>query len=108
MDVSVLAAIGSFVVSERVLKPKATLLVILGCVLAYDLTTKTRDPSSLRVYRGNVVIRRFHCKTFATRKTNAILFRLHLFRLIRPGSSCLHIDDGGPVPSNMAEERRRM
>ena len=52
MDVSVLAAVGSFVVSERVLKPKATVLVILGCVLAYDLTTKTRDPSSLRVYRG--------------------------------------------------------
>ena len=47
-----LAAVGSFVVSERVLKPKATVLVILGCVLAYDLTTKTRDPSSLRVYRG--------------------------------------------------------
>lgn len=54
MDVSVLAAVGSFVVSERVLKPKSTLLVILGCVLAYDLTTKTRDPSSLRVYRGTL------------------------------------------------------
>ena len=52
MDVSVVAAVGSFVMSERVLKPKATVLVILGCLLAYDLTTKTHDISSLRVYRG--------------------------------------------------------
>jgi hypothetical protein len=52
MDITVLVSVGSFVVSERVLKPKASLLVILGCVLAYDLTTKTHDTSSLRVYRG--------------------------------------------------------
>jgi hypothetical protein len=52
MDISVLAAVGSFAVSERILKPKATILVILGCILAYDLTTKTHDVSSLRVYRG--------------------------------------------------------
>lgn len=52
MDFSVVAAVGSFVVSERVLKPKATALFILGCLLAYDLTTKTHDLSSLRVYRG--------------------------------------------------------
>ena len=52
MDVSVVAALGSFVMSERVLKPKATVLVILGCLLAYDLKTKTHDISSLRVYRG--------------------------------------------------------
>jgi hypothetical protein len=52
MDLSVLASVGSFVVSERVLKPKASVLVLLGCVLAYDLTTKTHDISSLRVYRG--------------------------------------------------------
>lgn len=52
MDISVLASVGSFVVSERVLKPKASVLLILGCVLAYDLTTKTHDSSSLRVYRG--------------------------------------------------------
>lgn len=52
MDISVLAAVGSFAVSERVLKPKATVLVILGSVLAYDLTTKTHDISSLRIYRG--------------------------------------------------------
>jgi hypothetical protein len=56
MDISVLAAVGSFVVSEQVLKPKATLLVILGCVLAYDLTSKTHDPSSLRVYRGPALL----------------------------------------------------
>ena len=52
MDVSVVAAVGSFVMSERVLKPKATVLFVLGCLLAYDLTTKTHDISSLRVYRG--------------------------------------------------------
>jgi hypothetical protein len=52
MDLSVFASVASFFVSERVLKPKASLLVILGTVLAYDLTTKTQDVSSLRVYRG--------------------------------------------------------
>lgn len=56
MDVSVVAAVGSFVVSERVLKPKATALVILGCLLAYDLKTKTHDISSLRVYRGPALL----------------------------------------------------
>eukprot|EP00548_Thalassiothrix_antarctica_P012330 CAMPEP_0194160594 /NCGR_PEP_ID=MMETSP0152-20130528/78475_1 /TAXON_ID=1049557 /ORGANISM="Thalassiothrix antarctica, Strain L6-D1" /LENGTH=508 /DNA_ID=CAMNT_0038870295 /DNA_START=196 /DNA_END=1719 /DNA_ORIENTATION=+ len=49
---TILFAVGSFAVSERVLKPKASVLVILGCVLAYDLTTKTHDISALRVYRG--------------------------------------------------------
>jgi hypothetical protein len=48
--------VASFFVSERVLKPKASLLVILGCVLAYDLTTKTQDVSSLRVYRGTFLL----------------------------------------------------
>ena len=56
MDISVLASVGSFVVSERILKPKATVLAILGCVLAYDLTTKTHDTSSLRVYRGPALL----------------------------------------------------
>lgn len=55
MDISVLASIGSFVVSERVLKPKASVLILLGCVLAYDLTTKTHDSISLRVYRGTCI-----------------------------------------------------
>jgi len=52
MDLSIVAAVGSFVVSERVLKPKATVLVVMGFILAYDLTMKTHDLSSLRVYRG--------------------------------------------------------
>jgi len=52
MDLSIVAAVGSFVVSERVLKPKATVLVILGLVLVYDLKTKTQDVAALRVYRG--------------------------------------------------------
>jgi hypothetical protein len=55
MDISVLTSVGSFVMSERVLKPKASVLVILALVLAYDLTTKTHDSSSLRVYRGKLV-----------------------------------------------------
>jgi len=46
------ASVGSFFMSERVLKPKASVLTVLGLVLAYDLTTKTHDVSSLRVYRG--------------------------------------------------------
>lgn len=56
MDVSVIAAVGSFAISERVLKPKATALFILGCILAYDLTTKTHDITSLRVYRGPALL----------------------------------------------------
>jgi hypothetical protein len=52
MDLSIIGAVGSFAISERVLKPKASALFVLGCVLAYDLTTKTHDVSSLRVYRG--------------------------------------------------------
>jgi hypothetical protein len=56
MDFSIIAAVGSFVVSERVLKPKATALFFLGCILAYDLTTKTHDISGLRVYRGPAMI----------------------------------------------------
>jgi hypothetical protein len=52
MDLSMIAAVGSFAMSERVLKPKATVLVFLGCILAYDLTTKTHDSTALRIYRG--------------------------------------------------------
>jgi len=40
--------------SEWVLKPKATVLVVLGCVLIYDLKTKTQDVVALRVYRGEL------------------------------------------------------
>jgi hypothetical protein len=56
MDISVLASVGSFWFSERILKPKASVLLILGCILAYDLTTKTHDVTSLRVYRGELRI----------------------------------------------------
>ena len=68
MDISVLAAVGSFAVSERILKPKATVLVILGCILAYDLTTKTHDVSSLRVYRGKSLFQSsiVSCSTLST------------------------------------------
>eukprot|EP00536_Pseudo-nitzschia_multiseries_P013920 jgi/Psemu1/320570/estExt_fgenesh1_pm.C_6310003 len=56
MDLSIVATVGSFAFSERVLKPKATVLVILGIVLAYDLATKTQDTSSIRVYRGPILL----------------------------------------------------
>jgi hypothetical protein len=52
MDISAVFAVGSFMMSEWVLKPKATVLVVLGCVLIYDLKTKTQDVVALRVYRG--------------------------------------------------------
>jgi hypothetical protein len=54
MDVSIIASVGSFAVSERILKPKATVLFVLCCVLAYDLTTKTHETTALRVYRGTL------------------------------------------------------
>ena len=56
MDISIIFSVGSFMMSEHVLKPKSSLLCILGCVLAYDLTTKTHDSSSLRVYRGPALL----------------------------------------------------
>lgn len=50
------ASVGSFFMSERVLKPKASVLTIMAMILAYDLTTKTHDVSSLRVYRGPAMV----------------------------------------------------
>ncbi len=73
MDLSVLAAVGSFFVSERVLKPKATVLFLLGCVLAYDLTTKTHDVSSLRVYRGELIGDRFYVVKHAQPTTSEVV-----------------------------------
>ena len=52
MDVSIVAAIGSFIVSERVIKAKATVLFGLLCTVVYDLFIHSNDPVSLRVYRG--------------------------------------------------------
>lgn len=56
MDVSIVAAIGSFIVSERVIKAKATVLVGALCIVCYDLFIHTNDPISLRVYRGPALI----------------------------------------------------
>lgn len=56
MDISAVFAVGSFMMSEWVLKPKATVLVVLGCVLIYDLKTKTQDVVALRVYRGPALL----------------------------------------------------
>jgi len=56
MDVSIIAAIGSFVVSERVIKAKATVLIGLLCTVSYDLFIHSNDPVSLRVYRGPACI----------------------------------------------------
>ena len=58
MVFAAVAAIFSFFFSERILKPKATVLIIVVCILAYDLRTKTHDVTALRVYRGTYGIRR--------------------------------------------------
>ena len=85
MDVSVVAAVGSFFMSEKVLKPKATILVVLGMILAYDLTTKTHDVSSLRVYRGKFIRRRgnqfYHRQSILTRYRTTIICRPCIGRL---------------------------
>lgn len=97
MDISVLASIGSFMVSEHVLKPKASVLVILGCVLAYDLTTKTHDVSSLRVYRGPGLL------AFAL---TMVAFSLRTWR--RNGVACdeLLFLPGTPHADNTLQEER--
>ena len=79
MDVSVVAAVGSFFMSEKVLKPKATILVVLGMILAYDLTTKTHDVSSLRVYRGKFVAQKISSTT-----NKCILTRYRTTIICRP------------------------
>lgn len=56
MDVSIVAAIGSFVVSERVIKAKTLVLFGLLCTVTYDLFIHSNDPVSLRVYRGPACI----------------------------------------------------
>eukprot|EP00956_Cyclotella_meneghiniana_P039274 scaffold168487_cov74-Cyclotella_meneghiniana.AAC.2 len=40
----IIAAVGSFVVSERILKPKATALVVLICLALYDLFIAPPEP----------------------------------------------------------------
>lgn len=53
MDVAaIVASVGSFVVSERVIKAKATFLFGLGCTVCYDLFIHSNDAATLRVYRG--------------------------------------------------------
>ena len=54
MDVSIVAAVGSFIVSERVIKAKATILCGLLGMVIYDLFIHSNDPVSLRVYRGEL------------------------------------------------------
>lgn len=56
MDVSIVAAIGSFIVSERVIKAKATVLFFLICTVVYDCFIHSNDPVTLRVYRGPACI----------------------------------------------------
>jgi hypothetical protein len=52
MDVSLVAAVGSFVMSERLIKPKAFIMVGLALLLMHDLATHSNDAASLRIYRG--------------------------------------------------------
>lgn len=55
MDVAaIVASVGSFVVSERVIKAKATFLFGLGCTVCYDLFIHSNDAATLRVYRGEI------------------------------------------------------
>jgi len=57
MDFSVIAAsVGSFVVSERVIRAKASVLAVLSTVAVYDLCRHSQDPASLRVYRGPAMV----------------------------------------------------
>jgi len=56
MEASIVAAIGSFVVSEKVIKFKAYIIFGLLCTVFYDLSIYTNDPVSLRVYRGPALI----------------------------------------------------
>jgi len=128
MDVSLVAAVGSFVVSERVLKPKATALFMLLCVLAYDLTTKTHDPVSLRVYRGTCGCGVMVCSWGQYKSWDALpivdrrpisssnlSFCVHVmhWRLqpaisaqTRTGIAGLHAHDDRTIAEDMAEERR--
>ena len=52
MDVSIVAAIGSFVISERMIRPKALVASGLAVLLLHDLATHSNDPASLKIYRG--------------------------------------------------------
>eukprot|EP00957_Ditylum_brightwellii_P171798 13078328-Ditylum_brightwellii.AAC.1 len=68
MDLSVVAAVGSFMMSERVLRPKATVFFVMGCVFVYDLTSHTHDPTSLRCYRGPAMMSlAFFCCAYCLR-----------------------------------------
>ena len=108
MDLSVLAAVGSFVVSERVLKPKATVLFILGCLLAYDLTTKTHDITSLRVYRGT--IQAFIVSSLGTWMLAHVDVHLltNFFFLRRSCLVGVHVNDVCIFAADMAAEWRGM
>jgi len=111
MDVSVVAAVGSFFMSERVLKPKATLLVILGCLLTYDLTTKTHDVASLRVYRGKM--ERISGRPAYSSHTHLLTaFCSYSCRenehKIRASIARIHIDDGGVLVTDVETQRSRL
>lgn len=69
MDVaSIVAAVGSFIVSEKVIKAKATVLFCAIGVVAYDLTILSNDPVSLRVYRGPALLGlAFICTAYSLR-----------------------------------------
>lgn len=56
MLMPIIAAVGSFVVSERILKPKATALVVLICLALYDLFIAPPEPILLDLdyYDNNV------------------------------------------------------
>ena len=64
MDLSIVAAIGSFVISERMLRPKLLVMVGLGLLLILDLATHSNDPASLRIFRGEALVVRYRYGSF--------------------------------------------
>ncbi|KAL3783264.1 hypothetical protein ACHAWO_013356 [Cyclotella atomus] len=53
MLMPIIAAVGSFVVSERILKPKATALVLLACLALYDLFIAPPQPVNYKYIFSN-------------------------------------------------------
>lgn len=52
LSIQIVAAIGSFMVSERVLPPKSIVVVGLGGLFMFDLIMYSHEHGALRVYRG--------------------------------------------------------
>src|SRR5210317_907538 len=56
MLMPIIAAIGSFWVSERILKPKTAALFILACLAIYDIFISPPIPIIVRHHRGDAIV----------------------------------------------------